>query len=167
MTQPIPAGFRTITPYLIVSNAANLIAFLKSAFHAAEHFAFKHDNGSILHAELQIGDSILELGEVGNAEKNPLTANLHHYVPNVDAVYQQALNAGATSLYPVTDMPYGERSGGVLDPAGNHWYIATSAKGNYVPDGYYDLNPYLILNDANGYFDFLQTAFNATPRGKF
>jgi len=164
---PIPTGFRNITPYLVVPNSANLLQFLKSAFNATELIAHKNDNGSILHAELKIGDSILEMGEVGNAEKQSLTANIHHYVPNVDAVYQQALNAGATSIYPVTDMPYGERSGGILDPSGNHWYIATSAKGNYVADGYYDINPYLILNNATAFYEFLQNAFAAKPRGKF
>lgn len=119
-----PEGFGTITPYLIVPNASRLIQFLVEAFDASETMVVKDEAGKIRHASFVIGDSPIELAD-GNPQWHPMTAGLHVYVPDTDASYARAIAAGGTSLYEPTDMPYGERSGGVMDPAGNHWYLAT------------------------------------------
>ncbi|HYF63641.1 MAG TPA: VOC family protein [Herpetosiphonaceae bacterium] len=83
-----------------------------------------HPDGSIMNAELRIGDSILELSQ-SSAQWGATPAALHIYLPDTDAAYRRALEAGAASLYEPADMPYAERSAGVRDPFGNVWYIAT------------------------------------------
>ncbi len=121
-------GFRSITPYLLVSDAGRLIDFLKSAFGAHEAVRVPREDGTVLHAELQIGDSMLELGQVDTAENakwKPMPAALHLYVPDTDATYRRALAAGASSLQEPHDTSYGDRSASVVDPGGNHWFIAT------------------------------------------
>jgi PhnB protein len=122
-----PEGFHTVTPYLIVPDAARLIQFLVRAFDAQELVVVHDDAGKIRHAGFRVGDSVVELGDA-NPEWKPMTAGLHVYVEDADAAYHKAIAAGATSLYEPADMPYGERSGGVMDPAGNHWYLATLLK---------------------------------------
>lgn len=119
-----PEGFSTITPYLIAPDAARLIQFIVEAFDAKEKILMLDDAGKVRHAGFLIGDSNIELAD-GNPQWKPMTAGLHIYVSDTDAAYQKAIAAGGTSLYEPTDMPYGERSGGVMDPAGNHWYLAT------------------------------------------
>lgn len=119
-----PEGFSAITPYLIAPDAARLIQFIVEAFDAKEKILVHDDAGKVRHAGFLIGDSNIELAD-GNPQWKPMTAGLHLYVPDTDAAYQKAIAAGGTSLYEPTDMPYGERSGGVMDPAGNHWYLAT------------------------------------------
>ena len=123
--KPIPDGYHSITPYLVVPDAPKTIAFLKQAFGATTLFEpMKRPDGSIGHAELKIGDSPLMLSEA--SEQCPATqAMIHLYVPDVDATYKKALGAGATSVMEVADQFYGDRSGGVKDPAGNSWYVAT------------------------------------------
>jgi uncharacterized glyoxalase superfamily protein PhnB len=121
----IPAGLRTVNAYLHPVGTGDLIAFLKEAFGGEEVEVYREQaDGPIVHAKIRIGDSILEMGEA-HGQIQPMPMGLHMYVPNVDEVYQRALEAGATSIFPVTDQPYGERSGGVKDPAGNQWFIAT------------------------------------------
>jgi PhnB protein len=123
--KPIPDGYHSITPYLVVPDAPKTIAFLKQAFGATTLFEpMKRPDGSIGHAELKIGDSPLMLSEA--SEQCPATqAMIHLYVPDVYATYKKALAAGATSVMEVADQFYGDRSGGVKDPAGNSWYVAT------------------------------------------
>jgi PhnB protein len=121
---PIPAGFHTVTPYLIVRGAERLIEFLKQAFGAEEIYRSTQPDGRIGHTELRIGDSMVELAE-GNDQWQPMPCALHLYVPDTDATYRRALEAGATSLFEPADTFYGDRSGGVADPSGNQWYIAT------------------------------------------
>jgi PhnB protein len=122
--QHIRPGFHTVTPYLIVAGAARLIEFAVSAFEAEEIRRDLRPDGTIMNAEIRIGDSIVELAEAGEAWPARPGA-LHVYVRDTDETYQRAIDAGATTLYAPEDMPYGERSAGVIDPAGNHWYIAT------------------------------------------
>ena len=117
-------GFHTVTPYLIVRNAPRLIDFLVEVFGAQELRRDLHADGSIMNAELRIGSSIVELAEA-REEWPPFPAALHVYLPDTDAVYDKALAAGADSLYAPADMPYGERSAGIKDPCGNHWFLAT------------------------------------------
>ncbi|GGD64311.1 VOC family protein [Paenibacillus nasutitermitis] len=129
-----PHGYQTVTPYFIVSDAAKMIEFLTNVFNAEMLNLGTDDGGSILQAEVRIGDTIVELSE-GN-ERFPARVNtLHVFVSDTDDCYHRAISAGATSLYEPADMPYGERSGGVQDPFGNHWYIATFNKGE--GEGYY------------------------------
>lgn len=129
--KPIPEGFHSVTPYLLVSNGSEEIEFLKRAFGARETFRGDRPDGSLMHASVMIGDSMVELGEP-MGELRPMPAALHVYVPDVDAVHRRALEAGATSIMEPQDQFYGDREGGIKDPAGNHWFIATHKED--VPD---------------------------------
>lgn len=120
----IRTGFHTVTPYLIVEGAADLIAFAVGAFGAEEVRRDLLPDGTIMNAEIRIGDSIVELAEAGEAWPARPGA-LHVYVRDTDDTYRRALDAGATELYAPKEMEYGERSAGVTDPVDNHWYIAT------------------------------------------
>jgi uncharacterized glyoxalase superfamily protein PhnB len=122
--KPIPDGYHTVTPYLIVQGATQLIDFLKEAFEATELSRTTRPDGAIANAEVRIGDSIVETGDARD-EWPPTPAAIHLYVNDTDATYRQALKAGARSLCEPEDMPYGERSAGVKDPAGNQWFIST------------------------------------------
>ncbi|PYI52503.1 VOC family protein [Paenibacillus flagellatus] len=123
-SKPMPDGFHTVTPYLHAKGAERLIAFMRQAFDAIETERNAGDAGEIRHATLRIGDSMIEVSE-GNEAYPPMPCGLHVYVADTDACYRKALDAGATSLYEPQEMPYGERSAGVKDMCGNHWYIAT------------------------------------------
>jgi PhnB protein len=122
--KPIPEGFHTVTPYLMVQGASKLIDFLKQAFGAEEIFRMARPDGAIMHAEVRIGDSIVMMSEA-MAEHGPMPTMIYLYVEDVDTVYNRALRAGATSLREPTDEFYGDRSGGVKDASGNQWWIAT------------------------------------------
>jgi PhnB protein len=119
-----PVGFHTITPFLLVKNASNLIDFMKQVFEAEEVERYSNEDGSIMHAVLQIGDSRVMLSDA-NEQFPERTAMLHLYLPDVDTVYQRALSTGATSLREPVDEFYGDRSAGVLDSFGNQWWLAT------------------------------------------
>lgn len=120
----IPDGFHTVTPYLTVQGANQLLEFMKTAFDAEEVLCMKQPDGTIKHAAVKIGDSMVEMSEA-KGEWTPMPGAIHLYVSDADAVYQRSLQAGATSLQEPTDMYYGERGAAVKDPVGNHWYIAT------------------------------------------
>jgi PhnB protein len=125
---PIRPGFHTITPYLIVPGAAAMIDFVKQAFGAEEVFRV-HAPGTkkIMHAEVRIGDSMLELADA--SEQYPARpCGMHLYVPDTDALYERAVKAGATSVRTPEDTPYGDRSAIVTDAFGNSWFIATHIK---------------------------------------
>lgn len=120
----IPDGFHTVTPYLTVQGANQLLEFMKTAFDAEEVLCMKQPDGTIRHAAVKIGDSMVELAEA-KAEWTPMPGAIHLYVSDTDAVYERSLQAGATSLQEPMDMYYGERGAAVKDAVGNHWYIAT------------------------------------------
>lgn len=130
--KPIPDGYHTVTPYLIVKGAAEAIDFYKKALGATELFRMPGPDGKIMHAEIKIGDSPVMLADEC-AEMNakspatiggsPITIML--YVENVDKLVDQAVAAGATLSRPVADQFYGDRTGGIEDPFGHKWYIAT------------------------------------------
>ena len=124
MQQYKPEGFSTVTPYLVVDGADKLINFLKAAFQAEEKLRVPTDDGKIRHAEVRLGDSVIELADA-NERYGPTQVSLHIYVPDCDAVYTRAIKAGGTSIDELADKSHGERSGGVLDPCGNQWWIAT------------------------------------------
>jgi len=120
----IPEGHHTVTPYIVVQGVANLIEFTKRAFGATEVFVSKRPDGSVMHAEIKIGDSIIMMGEGGEGGKTFL-AMLHLYVDDVDAVYRQGIQAGGKSLREPADQVYGDRTGAVEDSFGNQWWLAT------------------------------------------
>jgi uncharacterized glyoxalase superfamily protein PhnB len=123
--KPIPGGYRSITPYLIVEGAARLLQFCKQAFGAQEVFPpMPAPGGTIGHAEVRLGDSIVMMADA-TPEWRPLNSMIHYYVDDVDAVYKRALQAGATSLREPADQFYGDRSATVKDPCGNLWTIST------------------------------------------
>jgi uncharacterized glyoxalase superfamily protein PhnB len=122
--QPIPDGSHTITPYLVVEGVPKLIEFLKQAFGAQEQGRMARPDGGVMHAEVKVGDSKLMMGEpMGDWKAKP--CSLYLYVEDVDAVYQHAIQAGGTSVSEPSDQFYGDRTGGVIDPSGNYWGIAT------------------------------------------
>lgn len=118
-----PDGFHTLTPYFAVKGAAEFIDFVKNAFGAEELSRYEH-GGRIMHAELRIGDSMIEAGEAP-PDVPPRIFGIHMYVEDSDAAYGKAIAAGCKSLRPMTDQFYGDREGNVEDKWGNHWYIAT------------------------------------------
>jgi len=121
----IPDGYHTITPYLLVDGVAKLMSFLITAFDASELQRRHRPDGSIMHAEVQIGDSIIMMGEP-SSEFGPMSASLYLYVSDCDSVYQRALQAnGISVMEPTTRPSEGDRYGGVKDPSGNIWWIAT------------------------------------------
>jgi PhnB protein len=123
----VPKGLHTVNPYLHPLRAEPLIGFLKRAFGAQEMAKHASPDGVVHHAEIRVGDSMVEMGE-SHGKYEPMPAMFYLYVPNVDAAYRQALAAGAKSLHEPTDQPYGDRSSAVTDAFGNTWYIATHVK---------------------------------------
>ena len=130
--KPIPEGYNTLSPSLAVDNAAEAIEFYKRAFGAQERGRMEGPGGTIAHAELQIGDSVVMLADpMPQASTKPpkevggTTVNLFMYVEDVDAVVRKAVDAGATLTMPVDDMFWGDRFGSVTDPYGHSWSVAT------------------------------------------
>jgi PhnB protein len=131
----LPKGYHSVTPAIVVRNAADAIEFYKKAFGAEEVDRMAGPDGSIMHAEIRIGDSLIMLGEENEqwGTKSPLSTNgipssLHIYVPDADAAFDRALRAGATVRYPLEDAFWGDRYGKVTDPFGHEWGIATRVK---------------------------------------
>lgn len=122
--KPIPDGFHTVTPYLLVKEATQLLEFLKNAFDAETAVYHSASDGKIMHAQAKIGDSIIMLGEACGDHK-PVPAMLYLYVKDVDAVYKKAVQAGGKTLREPADQFYGDRVGSVEDASGNQWWIAT------------------------------------------
>ena len=127
----VPEGYHSVTPYLVVTGADKLIAFMQKAFGATVNFKLEGPDGKIGHAEMQVGDSRIMLGEAKKAWK-PMPTGIYLYVKDSDAVYKKALEAGAESVMEVADQFYGDRHGGVRDPSGNLWWISTRVED--VPD---------------------------------
>jgi len=158
---PVRAGFHTITPYLIVTNAAGLMEFIKEGLGGTEMFRVQRPGTDlIMHAEARIGNSMIEMADA-NEQFAVSPGALHLYVPDADAMYAKALQAGATSLHEMTDQDYGERSGSVQDRFGNNWYIATARGPSYAPEGHYSITPYLHPARAPRFIEFLERAFGA------
>ena len=133
--KPIPEGYHTVTPYLIIKGAAEALEFYKKAFGATELFRMDQPDGKIGHAEIKIGDSPImlcdEYLEMNHASPKTLggsPVSLLLYVEDVDTVFDRAISAGAEQQMPLVDKFYGDRSGSVLDPFGHVWHIATHKK---------------------------------------
>jgi PhnB protein len=132
MVSPVPEGYHRITPYLILNKAAEAIAFYKAALGASEVMRLDDPSGKIHHAEIQIGDSRIMLADE-HPELQALSpktiggspVTMHLYVEDADASVERALSAGAKLIRPVADQFYGDRVGGIEDPFGYRWFIAT------------------------------------------
>lgn len=158
--KPIREGFHTVTPYLTVRAAAELIDFVKSAFGAEELMRGTGSAGGI-HAEVRIADSILMIGGGGAWQGTPMPTALHLYVDDVDGVYERAIRAGATSLRAPMDQVYEDREGSVKDLCGNFWYIATHKATGRAPAGLRTVTPYLHARGAAEMIDFLKRSLSA------
>lgn len=130
--KPVPDNYHTVTPYLIIRNAAAALDFYKQAFGADEVMRVTAPNGKVGHAEIRIGDSAIMLSDEypDMDARSPETIGaspvmLHLYVENVDALVKRAVDAGATLKQPVADQFYGDRGGKIVDPFGHGWWIAT------------------------------------------
>ncbi len=130
--KPIPEGYHTATPYLIVNDAAKALDFYKRAFGATELMSMTGPGGRIMHAEIKIGDSIIMLGQenpqMGVRSPQSLGGSpmfLYLYVEDCDKSFNQAVEAGASATAPLKDQMWGDRSGSVKDPFGHSWWIAT------------------------------------------
>ena len=148
-----------VEPHLPVAGAAKLIDFLTRAFGAEEISRHLHADGTIAHAQVQIGDSRIGVGDAATA---PSPTALHLYVEDADATYHRAVRAGATSLYEPTDQDYGDREASVTDPSGNRWYIGSHRGPHHVPEGLPTVMSYLHPHGAPRLIDFMTRAFNAT-----
>lgn len=123
-TRWIPRGFHTITPNIVAADAERAVAFFKTAFGATETYRLKMSNGKIVHCELKLGDSVLNIGEsMDGWPAHGLVAQI--YVEDSDELFKRAVSAGAKEIMPMTDMFFGSREGRVADPFGNVWTIAT------------------------------------------
>jgi PhnB protein len=127
---PIPAGYHSVTPYLIVKDAVKALDFYKRAFGATELLRLDNPDGTIAHGEFRIGDSPVMFAEAMDTYRDPKAiggspVSFMIYVPDVDRVFAQALAAGATEQRPVADQFYGDRTGTLVDPFGHVWSIAT------------------------------------------
>lgn len=130
--QPIPDGYHSVTPYLIIKDAAKALEFYAKAFGAEELMRFPGPGGKVMHAEIKIGDSPLmmadefpDMGHLGPSTRGGTTVSLMLYVRDVDAAFDRAVKAGATVVRPVKDQFYGDRSGTLNDPFGHQWTIST------------------------------------------
>jgi len=130
--KPIPEGYHSVTPYLIIRGATEAIEFYKKAFGATELFRFPAPEGKIGHAEIKIGDSPImladeypDMGYKGPQTLNGSPVSIMIYVDDVDTTFKQAVGAGATVKEAVTDKFYGDRMGTVVDPFGHVWHVAT------------------------------------------
>jgi PhnB protein len=123
-TKPIPEGFHAITPYLFAQGASRLIEFISAAFEGEVIFRQNRPDGTIMHATMRIRDSMLMLADA-TSEFGPMPTSIYLYVTDCDTVYDRALNSGGISVFPMMTLPSGERYGGVKDPCGNIWWVAT------------------------------------------
>ena len=151
MTKPVPDGFRTVTPYLVIKGAADAIKFYKKAFGAEElTCSLDERNGRVMNAQIKIGDSIImlndeypEFGAFGPSGESKPPVSVHLYVKDVDAFFDRAVKAGAEVTMPVSDVFWGDRFGSLKDPFGHHWSIATHTQ---------DLTPEQIAEGAKAAF---------------
>jgi PhnB protein len=130
--KPVPDGYHTVTPYLVVKGAAKAIDFYAKAFGAKESYHMPGENGTIAHAEIKIGDSFLMLadenpqrGTHAPAPNSNPSCSIFLYVPDADAVFKSATAAGAKTTMPLQDMFWGDRYGKLRDPFGHEWAVAT------------------------------------------
>ena len=122
--EPVPGKYSTVTPYLVVSDLPKLIDFIQDVFGAEVTESIKSPDGTIMHAEARIGNSMIMMGSAPE-RNNPFPTMLYVYTEDTDTCYRRALEAGATSVMEPSDQFYGDRNAGVQDAFGNQWWIAT------------------------------------------
>ena len=134
-TQAVPKGYHTVTPSLVIAGAAKAIEFYKKAFGAEEKSRFPAPNGTLMHAEIRIGDSIIMMGDEmpeygarGPGLLGGTSTSFFIYGPDVDARWKRAVDAGGKVIMPLADQFWGDRSGCVEDPFGHHWWISQRIK---------------------------------------
>ncbi|HEX6097904.1 MAG TPA: VOC family protein [Thermoanaerobaculia bacterium] len=149
-----------VRPYLIVPGADDLIAFLQQTFDAEVAARYPTSEGKVMHAEVRVGDSVLEMGDAGE-QWQPIAAPLHVYLENVDEAYRRAIAAGATSLFEPVDQPYGDREAGVRDARGIEWFLATRLEGGPRPEGFGTVTTGFRAAGAAQLLEFLRNAFGA------
>jgi uncharacterized glyoxalase superfamily protein PhnB len=149
--RPIPEGFHTVTPHLVCAGAADALAFYKQAFGAEELSRMPGPGGKIMHAEMRIGDARIMLaddfpdyGSLGPLALKGTPVYIHLYVEDANAVFAQAVEAGAKPVMPLADMFWGDRYGQIEDPFGHKWSIATHQR---------DVTPEQMQEDMNKMFE--------------
>jgi PhnB protein len=165
----IPAGYHTVTPYLIAGDALGVVDFVKKTFAGEETFRIVGAAGGY-HCEVRVEDSMLMIGGGGEGvswKGEPKPGAFHVYVRDCDAAYKRALEAGGKSIMAPADQEYGERSASVTDAEGNHWYIATFLGKDYKSEGAPTIQPYLHPLRAEPVFQFLKRAFGAEDLGRY
>lgn len=155
-TQAVPPEYHTVTPSLVVAGAAKALDFYKKALGAEERMRFPAPDGSIMHAEIKIGDSIIMLGDEmpEQGARGPKTiggtpVSFFLYKENVDAAWKQALGAGGKEIMPLADQFWGDRAGCFEDPFGHHWWLAQHVK---------DMTPEELNQAAEQFFSQAQPA---------
>lgn len=164
LSTSVREGLSTITPYLSVRKPG-LVDFLGHVFGAVE--TSRGADAGRMHREVRVGSStmLIDEGDVeGAAPARP--AEFHVYVEDVDAAFDRAMAAGATSLGAPADRPYGERAGFVRDAYGNHWFIATHLGESHVPKGLGTVTPFVHAKGAPEYIEFLKRAFGAVEEAR-
>jgi PhnB protein len=153
-TQAIPRGYHTVTPSIVVGGAAKAIDFYKKAFGAEELMRFPGPGGSVMHAEIKVGDSVIMLGDEmpeqgGRSPKSygGTPVSFFVYGENVDAAWKRAVDAGAREIMPLQDMFWGDRTGCLEDPFGHRWWLAQHVE---------DLTPEQIRKNAESFFAQMQ-----------
>lgn len=163
-TLPVPyirKGFRTLTPYLLATGAAKLIEFFKAGFGAQEIFRVNRPpDNSVMHAELRLGDSMLELSD-GSEEFPPRAVWNIFYVNDADAVCASAIRAGATAIRPPADQPWGDRTGVLRDPSGNVWEVTTHHDSAHITRDTRSIVPGFNPAGATQFIEFAKRAFDA------
>ncbi len=166
---PIPKGYRTVTPYLVVPDVDAVINLVKKTFGGEEIFRAVGGAGGY-HCEVRVEDSMLMIGG-GGADVawtgEPMLGAFHVYVRDCDDAYKRALEAGGKSLAAPADQEYGERSASVIDAAGNHWYIATAKASGYKSEGAPAIQPYMHPLRVDPVMNFLKRAFGAEDLGRY
>lgn len=158
-------GLTAITPYIVINRASEFIEFLKSAFGGLERLRVPTPDGKIMHAEVEIGNGAVEIGDANEQHPSSPT-DIHLYVDDPDATFARALEAGATSIYaPTDDHPSGDRWGALKDQFGNNWYIAKPRGWTPGPEGLRSVQPYLHLRGADKMIPFMEVAFGAETIG--
>ncbi len=158
-------NFPNIAPCFFVDGGPRFIDFLVAAFEGTERIRVPRPDGSIMYAEVAIGNSVVELGDA-NEQYPQRSMTTHLYVPDADATFARALQAGAASIYaPTEDHPSGDRWGAATDPFGNTWYIATRKSWVAGPEGVLTVQPYLHLRNASNMIPFIEAALGAKATG--
>jgi PhnB protein len=154
--QAVPEGFHTVTPSIVVAGAARAIEFYKKAFDAEERSRFPGPDGTIMHAEIKIGDSVImladempEQGGRGPQSYGGTPVSFFIYGENVDSAWQRAVDAGAKTIMPLGDQFWGDRTGCLEDPFGHRWWLAQRIQ---------DLTPDELRKNAEAFFAEMQSA---------